>query len=156
MATKKLKLEEEAISEILVADTDSESGAEVSDVEENLKKKKKVNNNNMKDNNYYCSKPQLKTNHRLQQVAEDYHPADRLKEGIQMFFLSSFQQKVWKKWGSTHQQRQLATVCVDVVFHRNFSSAGGTDQLILRPTTSSRKFLWQQQSPREASHCGTL
>ena len=34
MATKKLKLKEEAISEILVADTDSESGAEVSDVEE--------------------------------------------------------------------------------------------------------------------------
>jgi len=31
---KKLKLEEEAITEILVADTDSESGAEVSDVEE--------------------------------------------------------------------------------------------------------------------------
>ena len=34
MATKKLKLDEEAITEILVADTDSESGAEVSDVEE--------------------------------------------------------------------------------------------------------------------------
>jgi len=34
MATKKLKLEEEAITEILVADTDSELGAEVSDVEE--------------------------------------------------------------------------------------------------------------------------
>jgi len=34
MATKKLKLNEEAISIILVADTDSESGAEVSDVEE--------------------------------------------------------------------------------------------------------------------------
>ena len=33
MATKKLKLEEEPISEILVADIDSESGAEVSDVE---------------------------------------------------------------------------------------------------------------------------
>jgi hypothetical protein len=31
---KKLKLEEQAINEILVADTDSESGAEVSDVEE--------------------------------------------------------------------------------------------------------------------------
>ena len=31
---KKLKVEKEAISEILVADTDSESGAEVSDVEE--------------------------------------------------------------------------------------------------------------------------
>ena len=34
MATEKLKLDEEAISEILVADTDSESGAEFSDVEE--------------------------------------------------------------------------------------------------------------------------
>ena len=34
MATKKLKFEEEEISEILVADTDSESGAKVSDVEE--------------------------------------------------------------------------------------------------------------------------
>ena len=34
MATKKLQLDEEATSEILVVDTDSESGAEVSDVEE--------------------------------------------------------------------------------------------------------------------------
>ena len=33
MATKKLKLEEEAITEILVADADSESGAEISNVE---------------------------------------------------------------------------------------------------------------------------
>ena len=34
MATEKLKLDEEAITEILVADTDSESGAEFTDVEE--------------------------------------------------------------------------------------------------------------------------
>jgi len=34
MATKKLELDEEAITEILLADTDSESGAEFSDVEE--------------------------------------------------------------------------------------------------------------------------
>jgi hypothetical protein len=34
MAGKKIKLEEQAIREILVADTDSESGAETSDVEE--------------------------------------------------------------------------------------------------------------------------
>jgi len=34
MATKKLKLDEEAITKILVADTDSESGAEVSDVDD--------------------------------------------------------------------------------------------------------------------------
>ena len=52
------------------------------------------NNNNNNNNNYYYSKPQQKTNHRLQQVAEDYHPGDRLKEGTQMFILSSVQQKV--------------------------------------------------------------
>jgi len=34
MATKKVNLDEEAITEILVADSDSESGVEVSDVEE--------------------------------------------------------------------------------------------------------------------------
>jgi hypothetical protein len=34
MDGKKIKLEEKAITEILVADTDSESGAEASDVEE--------------------------------------------------------------------------------------------------------------------------
>ena len=36
MARKKIKLEKEAISEILVADTNSESGAEASDVEDYL------------------------------------------------------------------------------------------------------------------------
>ena len=34
MAAKKIKLQEEAISEILIADTDSESCAEVSDFED--------------------------------------------------------------------------------------------------------------------------
>ena len=34
MAGKKIKLEEEAISEILVADTAFESGAEASDIED--------------------------------------------------------------------------------------------------------------------------
>ena len=52
---EKIRLEEEAISEILVADTDSESGAAVSIVD--LFEKRKKNNN---------SKPQQKSNHRLQ------------------------------------------------------------------------------------------
>jgi hypothetical protein len=34
MAKKKIKLDQEAIGEILVADTDSESGSEASDFEE--------------------------------------------------------------------------------------------------------------------------
>jgi hypothetical protein len=58
-----------------------------------LKKKASNNNNNNKDN-YYYSKPQHKINHRLQQVAEDYHPGDHLKEETQMFILLSVQQKV--------------------------------------------------------------
>ena len=38
---KKIKLEEEAISETLVADTDSESGAEASDVEDYFEEEEK-------------------------------------------------------------------------------------------------------------------
>jgi len=38
-----------------------------------------------------------------------------------------------KKVGSTHQQRQITTACVDV-FQRNFSSAGGTDDNMLPAT----------------------
>jgi len=37
---EKIKLKEEAISEILVADTDSESGAEASNVEDKLEEEK--------------------------------------------------------------------------------------------------------------------
>jgi len=40
-----------------------------------------------KDNN---SQPQQKTNHRLQQVVEDYQPGDCLKEGTQIFILSIY------------------------------------------------------------------
>ena len=40
MARKKIKLKEEAISEILVADTDLESGAEASNVEEKSEEEK--------------------------------------------------------------------------------------------------------------------
>jgi hypothetical protein len=59
MATKKVKLDKQAISEILVADTDSESGAEASDVEEEFFESE--------DEEYEQLKPQhKKTSHRLQ------------------------------------------------------------------------------------------
>ena len=48
--------------------------------------RKKRNNN----------KPQQKSNHRLQQVA-DYKTGDCLKEGTQIFIVLSVQQKMWKK-----------------------------------------------------------
>jgi len=40
MATKKIKRQEKVISEILVADTDSESGAEASDVEDDFEERR--------------------------------------------------------------------------------------------------------------------
>jgi len=87
MTGKKIKLDKEAISEILVADTDSESGSEASDFEDYLrgKKKKRINNNNNNNNNNN-SKPQQKAKHRLQQVV-DYQPGDCLKEGTHIFIL---------------------------------------------------------------------
>jgi hypothetical protein len=87
MAGKKIKLAEQAISEILIADTDSESGNEAGNVEEYFEEDKEGegeeeeqqqhNNNNQ---------PPQKSNHRLQQVA-DYQPGDRLKEGTQILIL---------------------------------------------------------------------
>jgi len=62
MAGKKIKLNEKAISEILVADTDSESGAEVRNVEDCFEEEEEEE-----------EKWQQKSNHRLQQVA-DYQP----------------------------------------------------------------------------------
>ena len=90
MGGKGIKFQEKAISEILVADTDSESGAEASDVEDCFQEEEEEEDEQKKNNN---NKPQQKSNHRLQQVA-NYQPGDRLKEGTQIFILLSVQQKV--------------------------------------------------------------
>jgi len=58
MAGKKIKLEEEAISEILVADTHSESGAEASDVKDDFQEEEEEEDDD--DNN----KPQQKLNYK--------------------------------------------------------------------------------------------
>ena len=93
MAGKEIKLDEEAISEILVPDTDSESGAEASDVEDYFEKEEEEEQLNSYNNNKNNNKPQQKSNYRLQHVV-DYQPGDRLKEGTQIFILLSVQQKV--------------------------------------------------------------
>jgi hypothetical protein len=89
MAGKKIKLEKQVISDILIADTDSESGDEVGYVQKYFEEEdeKKKNKNNQ---------PLQKSNHRLQHVT-DYQPGDCLKEGIQIFIILSVQQKVSKK-----------------------------------------------------------
>ena len=88
MATKKLKLDEEAISEILVADTDSESGAEVSDVEEEFEEEEDEQQQLLVQQASAQDKPQAATS------GGGLPPWGPLKEGTQTFILSSVQQKV--------------------------------------------------------------
>jgi hypothetical protein len=61
MAAKKIQLQEEATSEILVAYTDSESGADASDIEDKSGWSRGSSSSN--NNNH---KPQQKMEHRLQ------------------------------------------------------------------------------------------
>jgi hypothetical protein len=81
MAGEKIKLDAEAIRDILVAETNSESGAEASDVEDYFEEEEEEQEEKkmmmMKKRNN-SSKPQQKSNHRLQQVA-DYQPGNCLK-----------------------------------------------------------------------------
>jgi len=86
---KKTKLKEEAISEILVADSDLESGGEASEFEDYFE----VGGGSGTTTTTTTNMPQQKSKHRLQQVV-DYQPGDRLKEGTQIFILLSVQQKV--------------------------------------------------------------
>ena len=68
---KEIKFEEDAISEILVADTNSESDAKVSDVDYFEEEEEEQQQQQLQGS--------TKSNHRLQQLA-DYQPGDRLKE----------------------------------------------------------------------------
>ena len=83
MAVRKIKLDEETISEILVVDTDSESKCEASGL-------KTIWRRNKKKIRIINSKPQQKSKHRLQQVA-DYQPttASRKEHNYSFFCRSS-------------------------------------------------------------------
>jgi len=62
MAAKKIKLQEEVISEILVADTNSESGVEASDVKDDFEEEEENDDDDDDDddnnNNNNNNKPQ--------------------------------------------------------------------------------------------------
>ena len=101
---EKIKLQNEAISEILLADSNSESGVEADDVEHDFEEEEEEeeednydddddDNNNKNNNNNNNNKPHQKSKHRLQQVV-DYKPGDCLKEGTQIFILLSDQQEM--------------------------------------------------------------
>ena len=89
---KKIKLKEEAISEILVADTDSESGSEDSDFADYLEGWEEEEN------------PQQQQQQQQKQASAEvetqaatsgrYQPGDHLKEGTEIFILLSVQQNL--------------------------------------------------------------
>lgn len=134
MTGKKIKFQNEAINGILVVDTNSESDAEVSDVEHDFEEGEEEEGEEEEEN--YDNKPQHKSKHRLHHVT-DYQPGNRLKKEHKYSSFCQSGKRCEKKLRlhtSKHQQKQLTTVCVDVVLHRNFSSVGGTDQCILPAT----------------------
>jgi len=85
---KEIKLEEHAISEIVVADSNLESDAKASDVDYSEEEEEQQQQQ---------LQASAKSNHRLQQVA-DYQPGDHLKEETQIFIVLSVQQKVTTKF----------------------------------------------------------
>ena len=125
---KKIKLEEEAISEILVAETYSESSAEASDVEDYFEEEEEEEQQQQQQQ-ITASFSRSRTPGCNKWRITNLETASRKEHKYSSFCRSS--RRCEKKWGSTHQQRQFATVCVDVVFHRNFSSAGEREQRIL-------------------------
>jgi len=120
MAAKKIKLDKPAISEILVADTDSESGTEVS---------------NLEDEFYEFEEEQ-------EASAQEDEPQDATSGGgspkwgpppgrnikIHPFVGPA---KGLKNSEALHINKGSSPLAV---FYRNFSAAGGTDKLILPAT----------------------
>jgi hypothetical protein len=78
---------EQAISEILIADTDSESGDEAGDVEEYFEE----------DEEEEQEEQPASAEVEPQAISGDYQPGDCLKEGTQIFICLLVHQKVSKK-----------------------------------------------------------
>ena len=104
------------MSEILVADTYSESGSEASDFEDYLEEEVEENPQQQQQ-----ASAQVKTQAATSGRLPTWGPPQGRNTNIHPFVGPA---KGVKKSEVPHQQRQLTTVCVDVVFHRNFSSAG--------------------------------
>jgi hypothetical protein len=116
MAVKNIQIDKVAISEILVADTDLESGAEACDVDDELEEEEQQQHVSAEN------EPQTATSGR---GLPTWGPPQGRNTNIHPFVGPA---KSVKKSEAPH-----ITVFVDV-FHRNFSSAGGTDQVILPAT----------------------
>ena len=115
MAGKKIELDEDAISEILVADTDSESGSEASDFEDYLEEEEE------EDPQQQQASAEVETQGATSGVLPTWGLPRGRNTNIHPFVGPA---KGVKKSEAPHINTELTTVCVDVVFHRNFSSVG--------------------------------
>jgi len=108
MTRRRIKLEEEAISEILVADTNCGSGAQASDSEEYFEEEDNddfiiimiimiiiISSSSSSSSTTTTTTTTTTSLSRIQnRLQQDYQPVDLLKEGTQIIILLSVQQKV--------------------------------------------------------------
>ena len=120
MAGGKKKLDKEAISEILVADTDSGSGSEVSDFEDYLEEEEEEEEEEEDPQQQQQASAEVET----QAATSGGLPTWGLPQGRNTNIHPFVSTAKGVKKSDAPQQRHLNTVGVDVVLHRNFSSAG--------------------------------
>ena len=124
MDTKKIKLQEEAINEILVADTDSETDAEASNVKDNFEEEEKQQQQASAE-----VKPQAATSGGLQ----NWGLPQRRNTNIHRIVSPAKDVKKSEAQHINKDSSPLSVLSVDVC-HRNFPFAGGRDQRILPAT----------------------
>ena len=122
MVERKIKLDEPAGSVILVADTDSESGAEARDLEDEFSESKEELEASAQD------EPQAATSGG---GPTTWGPPQGRNIKIHLFVGPA---KGLKNSEAPHINKDSSPLAVFMLFFSHFSAAGGTDKLILQAT----------------------
>ena len=119
MVVKKIELDEEAISKFLVADTDSESASEASNFENYFEEEEEENQQQRQQQQ---ASLEIETQAATSGGLQTWGPPQGRNTNIHPFVSPA---KGGEKSEAPHINKEKHTAfCVDVVFHRNFSSAG--------------------------------
>jgi hypothetical protein len=113
MAGKKVKLDEEAISEVLVADTNSESGSEASNLDYFEEEEE--------EEDQQRASTEIETQAPMSGGLPTWGPPQGRNTNIHPFLGPA---EGVKKSEAPHINKDSLPLCVDVVFHRSFSSVG--------------------------------
>ena len=125
MAGKKIKLDEEAISEILVADTDSESGSEASNFENDFEEEEEEENQQQQYHHHHHHQQQQQQQQQQQASAEiktqaatndglpNWGPPQGRKTNIHPFVSPA---KGMKKSDTPHINKDSSPLCVLMLF----------------------------------------